>query len=65
MRRQGDLTAQQVWRDVERVVAVSCRLVFLGPDHFDAVLAQQPDFLEKVSILLFYGLVRTRNQIAC
>ena len=38
---RSDILIQQVGRDVERMVAICCGLVFLGPDDLDAVLAHQ------------------------
>ena len=37
-----EVTIQQIWRDVEAVIAVSCRLEPLAPLHGNTVLAHQP-----------------------
>ena len=37
-----EVTVQQVWRDVERVIAVRCRLEFVCSFNDDPVFAHQP-----------------------
>jgi len=39
---RAEVTIQQVWRDVELVIAICCDLVFSGSNHGYAVLTHQP-----------------------